>query len=105
MWLIKHGDEVLFASTTEPQMNEDGTGEIDIGRIAVAPGWTVEFDDNYIPPNPPQQPDTTKEVLLQKILSLQQKCLRCLVEDAPDTTFLDKYKTQISVLRDQLKTV
>ena len=43
-----------------------------------------------------------KESLLSQILTLQQKCLRCLVEDAPDTTWLDQYKAQIADLRTQL---
>ena len=57
---------------------------------------------------PPYIPTTeelaeqNRQQILWQILQLQNKCLRCLVEDTPDTTWLDIYKADIATLRAQL---
>jgi hypothetical protein len=68
------------------------------------PSETAQLGDvwdgtNFSTPIP--LPPTNAE-LLKKIVALQQKSLRSLVEDAPDTTWLDQYKAQIIALRNQM---
>lgn len=62
----------------------------------------VELDADTIVANQQRQKEQNNQALLSQILALQQKALRSLVEDAPDTTWLDKYKAQIASLRAQI---
>ena len=49
----------------------------------------------------PSAKDKHNKALLEQIVPLQQKALRALVEDAPDTTFLEQHKAKIAALRAQ----
>lgn len=65
--------------------------------------WEVyELDPEIIAANQAIINQQKKEMLISQIIGLQQKGLRCLIEDAPDTTWLDTYKQQIADLRDQI---
>ena len=66
--------------------------------------WEVmDLDEETITANQAKAKVDSNTDIIAQILILQNKCLRCLVEDAPDTTWLDKYKEQITELRSQLQ--
>lgn len=46
---------------------------------------------------------TNNDGLLAQILVLQNKALRAMIEDAPETTWLDIYKGQIAELRGKMQ--
>ena len=59
-----------------------------------------EAEREYLIANPPAPSESE---LVALIIGLQQKAVRALVEDAPDTTWLDIYKAQIAALRSQIE--
>ena len=101
MWVFPTSQEYdsdnYYIREVAPQLTEKGHWE---------QRWElVELDQESKDRIQAEKKQQKKNTILDQILTLQQKCLRCLVEDAPDTTWLDKYKAQIQDLREQLKTL
>ena len=66
--------------------------------------WEVfQLNPATVATNQERQKNQSNQSILEQILVLQQKALRSLVEDSPDTTWLDKYKDQIKTLRSQIQ--
>lgn len=64
--------------------------------------WEViALDAETVAANQARAKDQHNAALLAQIVPLQQKALRALIEDAPDTTFLDQRRDEIAALRAQ----
>ena len=96
------GDSWVTPDQIIPKHVAEGAELIDVTLPEDYAPNKYTYDNGFVLIPPVVIPPTNDE-LLDQILTLQNKCLRCLVEDAPDTTWLNKYKAQISELRSQIK--